>query len=63
MKKSLVLMVVLVGSLALAGSVFAGGMAKAPAPQVVGAGTAIPLRPANRLPAKTGFCAKARLKV
>jgi hypothetical protein len=33
MKKSLVLMVVLVGSLALAGSVFAGGMAKAPAPQ------------------------------
>ena len=31
MKKSLVIMVVLVGSLALAGSVFAGGMAKMPA--------------------------------
>lgn len=36
MKKSLVLMVVLVGSLALVGSVFAGGMAKAPAPQCGG---------------------------
>jgi hypothetical protein len=36
MKKSLVLMVVLVGSLALAGSVFAGGMAKSPAPQCGG---------------------------
>jgi len=31
MKKSLVIMVVLVGSLALAASVFAGGMAKGPA--------------------------------
>ena len=33
MKKSLVMMVVLVASLALAGSVFAGGMTKMPAPQ------------------------------
>ncbi len=33
MKKSLVIMVVLVGSLALAGSVFAGGMTKMPVTQ------------------------------
>ncbi|MCL5124610.1 MAG: hypothetical protein M1511_08975 [Deltaproteobacteria bacterium] len=62
MKKSLVIMVVLVGSLALVGSVFAGGMAKRHAVQAAGCGDCYSAPSCQPAPCKDQVLCKGKAK-